>query len=275
MFDRKKQSPDICGGVVTDKILEGYNEKIESQDITLFQYDNGDFHLKANLEDNKLHIEARGGNGRERDGTYFKLDYITDDTKLMQELNKIIVENEISKNNGYAHEVAGLPAGLGDTITVEYLSGEKIFKYSNQFPTVPEEVGLKFYEAFHKNALENDYDFTTEGSNVIVYDDPTEEYLQGAWNGTHFGTKIRVEFSSNNIKIYCDDKLTDDTEYTIVCGNIRPNKVKENVTDVKNQYDYEEFNGCSSLGKKNEILLVAYFTKESYSTCELLRENNK
>ena len=40
------------------------------------------------------------------------------------------------------------------------------------------------------------YDFTSEGSNVKLFDDPDEEYVQGTWKGKHFGDDIEVTFNS-------------------------------------------------------------------------------
>ena len=95
--------------------------------------------------------------------------------------------------------------------------------------------------------------------NVMLYDDATVEFLQGFWKGTHFGDTILVEFIDNNIKIFVNDKLSDDTKYIIDEGSIKEETNKE-------------FSGISSLRKKNDILLTAYFLGDSYSTCDLLKQ---
>ena len=93
----------------------------------------------------------------------------------------------------------------------------------------------------------------------MLYDDATVEFLQGSWKGTHFGDTILVEFIDNNIKIFVNDKLSDDTKYIINEGSIKEETNKE-------------FSGISSIRKKNDILLTAYFVGDSYSTCDLLKQ---
>ena len=88
----------------------------------------------------------------------------------------------------------------------------------------------------------------------------------------HFGREILAEFEGSHVRIYVDGKPTDDTEYIIYDGNIRPNKLKEGVAEPKSEHDYVEFEGCSCMRKKNKICLTAYFMKESYSTCDLITQ---
>ena len=134
------------------------------------------------------------------------------------------------------------------------------------------EAAKLIYDAFHEEALKNGLDFNTKGSNVKLYDDADEEFLQGTWKGTHFGREILAEFEGNRVKIYVDGKLTDDTEYIIFEGAVRPNRLKEGVTEPQSNHDYVEFEGCSCIRKMDEISLTAYFMKESYSTCRLLTQ---
>lgn len=264
----------MCGGVVKDGRMEGYDENINSDNIVSFEYVCGSYSLKCKLENDKLHVMCSGGYSNQRDGKYFKVDFTTLDISILKDLNKIIKEHEISKNNGYVHETAGLPSGLGDTIDVLYDSDEKIYKSSNQSTNVSEEVGLEFYKLFHKLTKKNKLDFNSDGSNVLLYDDTTEDYLQGTWNGTHFGIRYKVVFDKNNVKIYVDDKLTDDCDYIIDDGWVKPNKLKDGVDTPLNHYSYEDFNACSSFNKKNQILLSIYMSKPGYSVGELLREDD-
>ena len=263
---------DLDGGVVKDTRLKGYKEEIKSKDIISFEYQGFGIHLTCKLNSGKLKITSKGGNKEQRDGTYFNLDYESKDNKLLNKLQDIIEKYNISKNNGYEYEVAGLPEGLGDYISVTYKSEEKIWKYSNQNTIIGEEAKNEIYDAFHACAKENDLDFNSSGSNVQLYDDATIEYLQGTWEGTHFGKKYEVIFEDNNIKIYEDDKLTDDTNYKIIEGHIVKNKIKESIENPTNRYDYEEFKTISTISKKNDFTIIAYFLKESYSTCDLLRK---
>ena len=274
IFNNNHNDPSImCGGVVKDGIMEGYSEDINSNNIISFEYVCGRYSLNCKLEDKKLHVKCSGGYSNERDGKYFKVDYITEDISILKKLNKIIKDNDVCKNNGYVHETAGLPPGLGDTIDIVFDSDEKLYKSSNQGPTVSEEVGQMFYDLFHKLTVNNKLDFNSKGSNVELYDDTTEEYLQGTWNGTHFGVRYKAVFDKNNVKIYVNDELTDDCEYIINEGWVKPNKLKEGIDTPENHYSYEDFNACSSFNKKNQILLAIYMSKPGYSVGELLRED--
>ena len=204
---------NIDGGVVKDLILDGYNDNIKSNDITYFEYSNRDYYYLCEKRDGKVHVISNGGNSNERDGSQFKLDYEIQDNKIFEDLQKIIQDYRISEDNGHEHVVAGLPPGLGDFISVIYSSDEKIWKYSNQYTTVNDEASLAIYNVFHDLAIKNGFDFNTEKSNVVIYDDASVEFLQGTWEGVHFGDKYRVIFEGNHVKIYENDKLTDNTDY--------------------------------------------------------------
>lgn len=270
MFLKKENI--ICGGVVKDGYLEGYSEIINSKTIISFEYTCGRFYVKCDYDNDKIHVISDGGYSNERDGNYFKLDYKIDNDEIFKELQKIVEKNNISENNGYEHETAGLPPGLGDTIKIEYENGERIYKYSNQRETISEEAQKDIYNLFHKYAKKENLDFNSDGSNVKLYDDADKDFIQGKWKGKHFGDEIEVEFNDNHIKILVNNELTDDTDYIIYEGNIRPNKLKEGKQSANNKNDYEEFIGVSSIRKKNEIMLVAYFTKNSYSTADLIKQ---
>lgn len=263
---------DIDGGVVKDGRIKGYEEIIKSKEIATFEYNGFGNHFTCKLDNNKLKVTSKGGNKEQRDGTYFNLDYKSKNNNLLNKLQEIIEKNNISKDNGYEYEVAGLPNGLGDYILVTYKSGEKIRKFSNQNTIIGEKAKNEIYEAFHACAKENNLDFNSSSSNVLLYDDATLKYLQGIWKGTHFGKTYKVIFENNNIKIYVDGKLTDDANYTIIEGKIVKDKIKEGTEVPKNRYDYEDFTGISTLSKKNDFTLTAYFLKDNYSTCDLLRK---
>ncbi len=257
------------GGVVKNIKLKGYNDKIVSKDIVSFKYQGYDFFVSCELKDNTLHVTSRGSL---RDDSYFALDYNSKDNKLLNDLQDIVVKYNLSKNNGYEYEVAGLPEGLGDILSVKYESGEKIWKYCNQAHNVTEEVANKIYDVFHNCALRNDLDFNHESSDIVLNDDATKEYVQGTWKGIHFGREYKIIFDDDNIKIYEDNKLTDDIEYLIINGDIVTNKVKVGIDTPKDRDDYEEFSVISTIKKKNDFTMVAYFMKDSYSTCNLLRQ---
>ena len=199
------EDPKELPGATNERYLEGYNESIKSNNIISFKYDCSNFRVSCELIDNKLHITSTGGNGSTRDGTAFKLDYNTDNKELLKDLQNIVTKYNLSKNNGHVLEVNGLPSGLGDMLSITYDTKEKIYHYSNQYHTVIDEAANEIYRVFHKTALNNNYDFTTEKSNQVIYDDATEDYLQGKWKGTHFGSEIITIFEKNHIKIYVDN----------------------------------------------------------------------
>lgn len=262
---------ECCGGR-HEFMLEGYKYCIESDELVSFSFSDKNVSVYCCIEDGKLVITSNGGNSSRRDGTLFKLRYYTEDMSILAKLNKIIKDYDMAKSNGYSCTVDGLPGGCGDSISAEYASGEKLYMYSNQLPTVNYEAAKLIYDTFHEEALKNGLDFNTAGSNVQLYDDADEKFLQGSWKGRHFGREILAEFEGSHVRIYVDGKPTDDTEYILYDGNIRPNKLKEGVAEPKSEHDYVEFEGCSCMRKKNKICLTAYFMKESYSTCDLITQ---
>lgn len=268
----KKRTELIDGGTTKERRLRGYKEKITSKEILSFEYTCGKFKVTCVLEDDNLHITSKGGESYYRDGTYFKLDYISKTNTILKELQEIIDKYNISLNNGYEHEVAGLDPSISTTIKVLYKSKEKIYKYDNQTKVIPQEAEDEIYNIFHKNAIENGYDFTSDKSNVELYNDATKEYVQGTWKGKHFGSEYKVEFNGTKIKIYKDGKLTDEGWYKIIEGDIVNDKPKKGVTIPKDRSDYEEFSDISIMKKKNDFTITMYFMKDGYSTDDLLKE---
>ena len=262
-----KQMDDIEleGGSHTT-YLEGYKENIENSEIIYFSYDTSEYYVEAKLETNILHIKSNGGNIYDRDGTRFILSYDSDNLDFLKNLYTLITKYQLNKNNGYTHHVNGLPAGLGSVLDIKFIDGERIYKSDNQSPVMNDDAEKAIYKLFHEEAKRNNYDFTTIGSNQVIYDDANEEYLQGVWTGQHFGNKIKVVIRNQNIQIYVNDVLMDDTEYSIFEGNVRTNKLKEGLKEAKDYHDFEEFNSLSLLTKKNDFTMTAYFMKDAYST---------
>lgn len=268
----KNHEDVIDGGTTKERRLRGYKEKITSKEIVSFEYTCGKFKVSCVLEDDNLHITSKGGNSYHRDGTYFKLDYISKTNTILKELQAVIDKYNVSINNGYEHEVAGLDPYISTTIKVTYKSKEKIYKYDNQTRVIPEEAEDEIYNLFHNNAIENGLDFTSEGSNVELYNDADKDYVQGTWEGTHFGSKYKVIFEGTKIKIYKDDKLTDEGWYKIIEGDIVNDKPKKGVTIPKDRNDFEEFSDISIFKKKNDFTMTMYFMKDGYSTDDLLKK---
>ncbi len=267
-----KEPEVVEGGTVRDNKLDGYEDIIKSKDIVYFEYECGEFKVSCELKGNELNIKSKGGYSNKRDGKYFKLDYNTKELTILKELQTIIDKYNLSKDNGYEHEVAGLPEGLGGTLSVRYKSGEKIWRYDNQSNIIDEQAEKEIYEVFHKSAINNNLDFNSEKSNVELYNDATKEYVQGTWNGKHFGSEYKVVFEGTKIKIYKDGKLTDEGWYRIIDGDIVNNKPKKGVTIPKDRTDFEEFSDISVMRKKNDFTMTMYFMKNSYSTDDLIKE---
>ena len=296
MFDER----NIACGARHESQMEGYSDVIESKDITMFSFNGGGGHagvfgmgmfmgmamgmangmapkvftggsFYAGLnENNKVVFSASGGNSNRRDGTRYIVKFECDDTSIFKELQEAVDKYDVTKGNGHCVHVDGLPSGLGDLLSIEYASGEKVYKTSNQTPTISPDASYAIYDIFHRYAQKHGFDFNTAGSNVQLYDDADEEYLQGTWKGERFGRKIEVIIEGNHITIKEDDKVTDDNvEYTIFEGSVVTNKLKEGKDKASSDHDYEFFNGVSMFKKKNYFTITGYFLKESYSTCDL------
>lgn len=258
-------------GAHIEKHLDGYSKNIKSKNIISFEYNCGDFSVSALKKENGIHIISKGGYSNYRDGKNFIVDYVYD-SDVMERIMDLIDKYNISSNNGYVEHVNGLPEGLGDFLSVKFDSDEAIYITSNQHRVLIEDAIKAIYELFHSFALENNLDFNSNGSNVKLYDDADNDYLQGVWCGTHFGDKFVVEFNGNHVKIIKNGIVDDDVDYSIFEGNIRTNKLKDGVSVADSADDYLEFNTISCMKKNNDIIITAYFMKNSYSTCDLLRQ---
>ena len=258
-----------CGGRHESQ-MEGYTEDIKSKDIVSFSYVGTDFSVLAKKDNGKVIISCNGGGKyNKRDGSLYGIRYETDDDSIFKSLQQVIDDNHETRGNGHCVHVDGLPGGIGDILNVEYASGEKIYKSSNQSQTVSFESSKKFNDIFHEFVLKDGYDYTTAGSNVKLFDDADIDYVQGTWKGTHFGDEIEVTFNNDHVTIKVNGKVTDDNvEFIIKDGSIRQNILKEG-KDGSSEYDYEEFVGANSFAKKNWFTMTAYFYETGYSTCDI------
>ena len=270
---------------------EGMSDTILSTDVTAFEFQSPEFrgmassglaagsrhafHVSAvRLASGALRITSRGGNTRHRDGSAFRLDYEAQDLGFMAELSSIVRRHRLSLDNGHVLRINGLPPGYGDTLSVTYASGERIYKSSNQTPTVPHEAANAIYEAFRRKAEQSGHGFSTEQSTEALYDDPTEDYLQGAWSGKHFGRVCRAVFTGRHVVITYDGEVIDDTDYVIAEGAVVPDRLRATPAGEGPRHRYESFKGgLSSFGKVNGFTLGAYFYNgRSSSSCQLLKE---
>lgn len=266
-----KKENVLCGERHENQI-EGYSENIKSKNIIKFSYVGTDFTLSAINSNDKVTIGCSGGGKSNiRDGSLFGIKYDTNDTSIFKLLQEVIDNNNETKGNGHTTYVDGLPGGLGDTLNVEYDSGEKIYKSSNQNLIVSNESSQSFYNIFNKFVKKEGYDFNTKGSNVKLYDDADEEYLQGTWKGTHFGSEVVATFNKNHVTITIDGKITDDNvEYVIFEGKVKLNELKDGIDEAKSEHDYKEFKEVKCFIKKNYFTLSTYFYKNGSSSCELM-----
>ncbi len=216
--------------------------------------------------DGRIAVEARGtGRYQQRDGKTFHVKYTVEDDGLMAELQKVVRRYNLSQNNGFVNHTDGIPSGDGDTLSVKYDSEERIYINDNVQRAIPEDPANEIYEIFLASAHKQGLAFSTAGSNVKIYDDPDEEMLQGTWTGKHFGAECICEFTGNHVKIYYDGRLTDDTDYVIVEGRIKPDRKRADNPDR-----YDDFNTFTSITKANNFTLTGHvYRNNSSSTVSL------
>lgn len=255
-------NPEPVDGGRNDYYDSSYSETIRSTELTDFRFSvDGEYSLRCSrIENGGLHYEASGGSYYERDGSAFELDFDAEDSGFLQILQGLVTEYELFLDNGHITNVAGLPDCGGETLSADYKSGESIYRSDNSGPLLSKEASDAIYNAFLDFAQEEGFDFTTEGSNQVIYNDADETYLQGVWEGTHFGRNCKVEFSGNHVRISIDGQCTDDCDYVIIDGRVVPD----------NDEEYPRFNGMSTMIKANEFTLTAHFYENGASSSDSL-----
>lgn len=253
---------DLPGGK-TEKKGNPFASLPKSEYITDFLYERDDYSLQLREEKEGLYaVTAEGGNPYERDGTKFIVSYNCADTRLLKNLNKIIKEQKLYLDNNHVIHVNGLPPKLGDTLSVSYDSGERIYRSSNQSLMLSDEQAACVYNAFLRDAKRMGFDFSTAGSSQPIYDDATEEYLQGTWKGTHFGTDVVAVFTGKHVTITYGGKLTDDTDYVIIEGSVKPDRTYES----HGRTYYAGFNSCTAFHKNTASMITASVYREGASS---------
>lgn len=285
--------PEVEGGHREYRV-KNLNDKIESENIKSFQltlyepqiYNPAQYEETSDEEreirarkleltkneDGSLSVRAEGENmyAKGRDGSKFILDFKTDDRDYTRRLQQLVRKHNLSSNNGFVSHTDGLPSGDGDTLSVVYESGEKIYKTDNVDRIMSFEAAYDIYSLFRVMATDSKLDFTTAGSNVQLYDDPTVQWLQGRWSGKHFGQECLVEFEGNHIRIYYGGKLTDDTEYVIFEGAVKP--AGKGAEEGKSA----SFNAFTGIYKQNSFTLDAHvYRNRSSSHVSLMRQKKK
>ena len=206
--------------------------------------------------DGSLEISARGGsleamNQEVRDGSVFAVNFTTPDRGYTARLQDLVTRFDMIRNNGLTDVTYGLPSGDGNILRVDYDSGEYIFRHDSG-RILEYDAAFAVFDLFRSMARDQGLDFTTRGSNVTVYDDATEEFLQGIWEGKHLGVPCRAEFSGRHVRIYRSGRLTDDTDYVIREGKIIPADQGEPGGRLVT------FQGVSVLWKKDGSTLKGY-----------------
>ena len=158
----KKTAPGVCGG--TDATQDDSAPKtILSDDLILFDVTSSlssysipeadprkrlvylsAFAAPAN-GDTFLVLESAFGD-RRFDGTQTSVALVKGN--VLPELDRLVKECDLAKNNGYHSKTHGLPENFGGRVTVNYGSGERISYSDNQHPILPYETAARIYAAF-------------------------------------------------------------------------------------------------------------------------------
>ena len=215
-----------------------------------------------------LRIRASGGGPAtgHRDGSAFFVEFTTPDRGYTAKLQELIQKHGMIADNGHYSHTAGLPSGDGDQLRVIYDSGEQIGKGSNNSRILSRQAALDVFALFREITREAGHDFTTEGSTRALYDDPTTEWLQGIWEGHHFGTPCQVRFAGRHVQITYGGSLTDDTDYVIVDGWVRPD------TPSARKGGHAVFSALTGMSKKNSFTLNAGVYRNGASSSFELRK---
>ena len=237
---------------------DGYSEDIKSKNIVSFSYSYSNNTFSCELKNDGLHININGKG--------FKIDYITNDKSILSELQNIVDKYKLYTNNGYEKEVSGLPKGYGDTLSVIYDSDEKIWKYSNQIRLVDDKVVNEFYELFHKNALDNGYDFDISND---TNEEISKEYLKGIWEGKCSNNNYKIDLTNVYVKIYQNDVLTDSYIYKVINNVVVRSKIKSYRNKIDDYNNYETFRDIANF-RKEKSSFYAYFNDGT--KCELKKK---
>lgn len=222
--------------------------------------------------DGTVTVEARGGSlypTARRNGLTFHVRFTAPDRDYTARLQDLVVRRSLIRNNGLVVHTYGLPSGDGDRLSVKYDSGEYIYRRINTGPLLDYDTAFEIYDLFRTMTRDQGLDFNTKGSNVQLYDDATEEFLQGTWKGTHFGNECTVIFTGNHVRIYYGGKLTDDADYVIDEGWIVP-------ADQNGGKDRLRFQGVAVMSKKNSFTLSGTVLRnKASSTFDLRRQKEQ
>lgn len=151
------------GGKVGEKhISRGRLAKktIQSDTITKFEYTRGmeyDF-LAERTEEGTVHVKIIAMEPYDLHADQ-EINYESTDFSLLTNLEKVIREHELSRENGYTVVVDGLPPGYGERLKVEYDTGEELFTRSNESYLFSDEIADAFSKAFRDHARAHGFTF--------------------------------------------------------------------------------------------------------------------
>lgn len=167
------------GGKVGEKhISRGHFSKktIQSDTITKFEYTRGmeyDF-LAERTEEGTVHVKIITMEPYDLHADP-AIDYESTDLSLLTNLEKVIQEHELIRENGYTVVVDGLPPGYGERLKVEYDTGEELFTRSNESYLFSDEIADGFSKAFQDHARAHGHPFEEYRNAEEEWEDDGEE----------------------------------------------------------------------------------------------------
>lgn len=149
---------------------------IQSDTITKFEYTRGmeyDF-LAERTEEGTVHVKIITMEPYDLHADP-AIDYESTDLSLLTNLEKVIREHELIRENGYTVVVDGLPPGYGERLKVEYDTGEELFTRSNESYLFSDEIADGFSKAFQDHARANGHPFEEHRNAEEEWEDDGEE----------------------------------------------------------------------------------------------------
>jgi len=222
-----KKTEDMPGSFV-DRTNPDAPKTITSKELTSFEFEfNCDFFarygsvLDYDVCSFSLVLEDEGarciGSGYGHSGG-FDIEFVAEPSAL-DALQTIVEKYDLAQYNGKNRHVNGLPAYLGDWLSVKYASDERIFAADNQFPFVRDDARFAIFYFFSDLAQEAGSGFYTEEAEAFQY------RVRGQWVD-HTG-RYTLELYDDAIKLYDGETLIDDTTYTFMDGKLSNTKTED------------------------------------------------
>lgn len=126
---------------------------IQSDTIIRFEYTRGTYcdFLAERTEKGTVHVKIGMMEPYEAQ-VKRAIDYESTDLSLLTNLEKVIREHKLSRENGCTVVVDGLPPGYGERLKVEYDTGEELFTHSNEAYIFSDEIADAFCRTFQDHA---------------------------------------------------------------------------------------------------------------------------